>query len=622
MLRSENGGSTTKTLLYTISFVFLFLFMEYSLNYISSSSSSFGNMTGDNNHTQSFESIQFQPNDTSLAALSASLIGKEKLLIEKEEKYVVALQKLNERDLKLNYVDEQLYKLQSLLNKYKVHTKNLQEKLFNLQSKLNQTKQINDQTHKFETEPEPKQLKQPYQVQGYHDDEIESLLDQTRKQILIKENKIDVEKVIKIEEKDKIIDKHEDVYVLSNRKSSLNSNTQMVDFRLIWDLGVVLIAATFGGIVASLFNQPLILGYLLGGSLIGPGGLKLINQYIQVETLAHVGSVFLLFYVGMEYKFNKIRKYLKICILSLALCGAMLYLVCYVWFYWLYADFNAINVTIFVFASLNTSTTVVLKTLTDLYEHNHYDESRRIIVAILLVQDIYFIFFMAIFSSVTQQQKDNENTFIYKLLMVLIVLIIIFKALPHLLSYLRRLISIDIYILFTVSVCIIFTLISQNIFESSGLGAFTAGLLIAKSSPDSDQLLKKNWKPIRNIFGVLFFASIGMLINPQFLWINCYAICSLCLFVGIAKFAMIYVSVYVLQKRSHNLALNVSTPLAFQGEFAFVLSAHAHFDHLITKNQHTVLLGSTAISLLITPFVIRHSTHYFVRMYGCIYGTK
>merc|ERR1712113_513996 len=111
-------------------------------------------------------------------------------------------------------------------------------------------------------------------------------------------------------------------------------------------------------------------------------------------------------------------------------------------------------------------------------------------------------------------------------MMVIVIAIILYKSLPILLSYLRKSLDIDIYILFAVSLCIIFTLITQNIFESSGLGAFTAGLLIRKSN-ESDKLLKKNWRPLRNIFGTVFFASIGMLINPTFLLTNCYMICSL-----------------------------------------------------------------------------------------------
>ena len=676
--------STTKTLLYTISFVFLFLFLEYSLNYISSSTSSFGNNINDKlNNNNIDKSSQWQydtdtekdykpnPNDAlyknplssdvSYKSLSSSLIEKEKLLIEKEEKYVVALKKLNERDLKLNYVDEQLYKLQSLLNKYKSHTKNLQTKLIDLQSKLNQSKSTEIQERQ-KMDNMNKQNNNNINgnginnVQGYQsygiimkqfkqmdDEEIEALLNQTRKQIQkdseINHNgqyiNIDVEKVIKIEEKDKIIDKHEDEYILASKKSSLNSNTQIVDFRLIWDLGVVLIAATFGGIIASLFNQPLILGYLLGGSFVGPGGLKLIQQYVQVETLAHIGSIFLLFNVGIEFKYNKIQKYLKDSILSLILCCIALYFTCYAWFAWINNEnqFNLINITIFVFASLNTSTTVVLKTLDDLiltpdsssssdnknnknnhYIHHYDDQSRNIITAILLFQDLYFIFFMAVFSSVTQQQ-ENRN-FIYKLMMVIIVIIIVFKALPNLLTYLRKLISIDIYILFTISLCIIFTLITQNIFESSGLGAFTAGLLISKSNvtnENDNKLLKTNWEPIRNMFGVLFFASIGMLINPAFLWINCYLILSLVLFISFGKWTMIYLSEYILQKQNNNLALNVSTSLCLQGEFAFVLSAHAHLDKLITMQQHTALIGATAVSILITPFVIRHVITYFVQ---------
>ena len=319
-------NSTTKTLFYTISFVFLFLFMEYSLNFISSKSTALqsnSNQFATTSHynindAQNQESHADEEAMSSENKLRLSLIEKEKLLIEKEEKYVDALQKINERDLKLNYVDSQLDVFYDLVNKYKLHTNELQNKLYALQNKMNQSQSPpqKSSSKSKQIDNQKPQIRQKVAINSLNDEEIEALLDQTRKQIknLNVLNNIDVEKVID-KEIDAIIDKQEDEYIV---------NAQLVDFRLIWDLGIVLIAATFGGITASLFHQPLILGYLLGGSLVGPGGLRLIQQYVQVETLAHIGSVFLLFNVGIEFKAKKILSYWKESLSALILCCLML----------------------------------------------------------------------------------------------------------------------------------------------------------------------------------------------------------------------------------------------------------------------------------------------------------
>lgn len=80
------------------------------------------------------------------------------------------------------------------------------------------------------------------------------------------------------------------------------------DFRLIVDLVLVLAAATIGGLLASLLRQPAILGYLIGGIIVGPGGLGVIKELIQVETLAQFGVAFLLFALGVEFSFAELKK--------------------------------------------------------------------------------------------------------------------------------------------------------------------------------------------------------------------------------------------------------------------------------------------------------------------------
>ncbi len=80
------------------------------------------------------------------------------------------------------------------------------------------------------------------------------------------------------------------------------------DFRLIVDLVLVLAAATIGGLLASLLKQPAILGYLIGGIIVGPGGLGVIKELIQVETLAQFGVAFLLFALGVEFSFAELKK--------------------------------------------------------------------------------------------------------------------------------------------------------------------------------------------------------------------------------------------------------------------------------------------------------------------------
>ncbi|KAK4480580.1 hypothetical protein RD792_013658 [Penstemon davidsonii] len=102
-----------------------------------------------------------------------------------------------------------------------------------------------------------------------------------------------------------LIDKKDNVFVMSNKKSKYP--VLQVDFRLISDLVVVIVSAAIGGIIFSCLGQPVIVGYLLAGSIIGPGGLKFISEMVQVETVAQFGVVFLLFALGLEFSMSKLK---------------------------------------------------------------------------------------------------------------------------------------------------------------------------------------------------------------------------------------------------------------------------------------------------------------------------
>jgi hypothetical protein len=101
-----------------------------------------------------------------------------------------------------------------------------------------------------------------------------------------------------------LIDKKNNVFVMSNKKSKYP--ILQVDLRLISDLVVIIVFAAIGGIVFSCLGQPVIVGYLLAGSIIGPGGLKFISEMVQVETVAQFGVVFLLFALGLEFSMTKV----------------------------------------------------------------------------------------------------------------------------------------------------------------------------------------------------------------------------------------------------------------------------------------------------------------------------
>ncbi|THG14448.1 hypothetical protein TEA_016295 [Camellia sinensis var. sinensis] len=123
-----------------------------------------------------------------------------------------------------------------------------------------------------------------------------------------------------------LVDKQDNVFVMSNKKSKYP--VLQVDLRLISDLVVVIVSAAIGGIIFSCLGQPVIVGYLLAGSLIGPGGLKFISEMVQVETVAQFGVVFLLFALGLEFSLTKLKVVGPVAILGGLLQIAILVCLC------------------------------------------------------------------------------------------------------------------------------------------------------------------------------------------------------------------------------------------------------------------------------------------------------
>ncbi|CAD6209356.1 unnamed protein product [Miscanthus lutarioriparius] len=249
-----------------------------------------------------------------------------------------------------------------------------------------------------------------------------------------------------------VIDKEDNVFVMSNRKTKYP--TLQLDLRLIKDLVIIIVSATGGGIIFSCMGQPVIVGYLLAGSLVGPGGLNFINEMVQVETFAQFGVVFLLFALGLEFSLTKLKVvgpvavlggllqialFMFLCGLTAALCGAK----------------SSEGVFVGAFLSMS-STAVVSKFLVEKGSTNTLHGQVTIGTLILQVLVAFW------------RSDVNGET------------------------------CSDYYGL------------------SLELGSFLAGVMI--STTDFAHHTLEQVEAIRNLFAALFLASIGMLIHVKFLW--------------------------------------------------------------------------------------------------------
>ncbi|WP_377475501.1 MAG: cation:proton antiporter [Microcoleus anatoxicus] len=376
------------------------------------------------------------------------------------------------------------------------------------------------------------------------------------------------------------------------------------DFRLIVDLVLVLAAAAAGGLFASLLRQPVILGYLLGGIVVGPAGLGLIKELIQVETLAEFGVAFLLFALGVEFSFAELQK-----VKAISLGGGTLQIVLTI----AITTFTSLAVGwvespaqgVFLGAILSlSSTAVVLKCLMERNEAGTYHG--QVMLGILVVQDLALGLMLAVLPALNQPIETIGITVGLALLRISLfaagAVVAGIWVIPRLLRYLAKTESRELFLLGVVVLALGIALLTEYLGFSIEMGAFVAGLMISEVEY-ADQTLTYV-EPLRDIFASLFFVTIGMLIDPLFLWSHLELILGLVFLVFVGKFSIV-TPIVRLFGYPLKTALIAGLGLAQIGEFSFVLASSGQALGLVSRNVYLLILGTTAVTLVLTPFVLR-----------------
>ena len=376
------------------------------------------------------------------------------------------------------------------------------------------------------------------------------------------------------------------------------------DFRLIVDLVTVFAVAACGGLFAALLRQPVLLGYIIGGMVVGPTGLGLIKELIQVETLAQFGVAFLLFALGVEFSFNELKK-----VRAIALGGGAAQItltilvtvgVCGLTGAW--GTLPAKGVFLGGILSLS-STAVVLKCLMERQETETLHG--QVMLGILVVQDLALGLMLAVLPALHQPGEAIAIAVLTALLRIGLfaagAVVAGIWLIPPLLRLLARTESQELFLLGVVALCLGIALLTAYLGLSIEMGAFVAGLMISEVEY-ADQTLTYV-ESLRDIFASLFFVSIGMLIDPLFLWNNLQLILGLVALVLISKF-LIITPLVKLFRYPLKTALIVGLGLSQIGEFSFVLASEGQALGLVSRHIYSLILGTTAVTLVLTPFLL------------------
>lgn len=406
------------------------------------------------------------------------------------------------------------------------------------------------------------------------------------------------------EDMDTIIDSKDNTFVMSNKKSKYP--VLQVDLRFISDLVVVIVSAAIGGIIFSCLGQPVIVGYLLAGSLIGPGGLKFISEMVQVETVAQFGVVFLLFALGLEFSLTKLKAvgtvavlggllqiiiFMVLCGLAALLCGAKL------------------SEGLFVGCFLSmSSTAVVLKFLVEKNSNNAIHG--QVTIGTLIFQDCAVGLLFALLpvlggdSGILQGMASMGKVLLTLSIYLIAASVLTWSFVPRFLKLMIQLSSQtnELYQLAMVAFCLLSASCSDKLGLSLELGSFVAGVMI--STTEFAQHTLDQVEPIRNLFAALFLSSIGMLIHVNFLWTHVDILLASVILVIIVK-TTVAATITKGFRYGTRTSFLVGVMLAQIGEFAFVLLSRASNLGIIEGKMYLLLLGTTALSLVTTPVVFK-----------------
>jgi CPA2 family monovalent cation:H+ antiporter-2 len=387
----------------------------------------------------------------------------------------------------------------------------------------------------------------------------------------------------------------------------------MPEIRFLEELLIVLAVTISIVFLSQKLRVPAIVGFLLAGVVIGPGGLGLIQSVKQVETLADIGLVLLLFIIGIEF--------------SLESFLTMQRRIIWAGFLQVFATVSVVltlalslgvppGVGVFYgFLVTMSSTAIVLRIYNDRGENNSIQG--RLASGTLLFQDLCIVPMMLMVPFLAQSAQGSllgvGGAILKSLLALVLIVWTARKLLPRLLHQVALVRNREVFILFVVLICLGTAWLSSVSGLSLALGALIAGLVISES--ELSHQVVADVLPLRDCFSGIFFISIGMLLNPEILrqdWLT--PVVELLLIVSIKTLVVLVIFWWLY--RSARLGILLGLSLAQIGEFSFILAKAGIGHNLLSAAGEQTFLAASILSMIATPFLIQSAHRIADRLTG------
>ena len=366
-----------------------------------------------------------------------------------------------------------------------------------------------------------------------------------------------------------------------------------------------------GGALARWLRQPTILGYVLGGILIGPFTPgPTVSDVHALELLAEIGVILLMYSIGIEFS---PRDLLEVKWVAVAggplgiLASVGLGLLTALALGWPLAQGAAVGAIVSV-----ASTMVLSRLLMD--RGDLRSQHGKVMIGITLVEDlavVVLIILIPALAALTGERFSALARLFGKALLILVpVIVVAAKLVPPLLARVARAGNRELFLLVTVSLGFATAAITQAVGLSLALGAFLAGMLISGSDYAHDAL--SQLLPLRDVFVALFFVTIGALINPRLLFAEPRLIGVVILLIVAGKF-LVWAAVVRLFRYSWKTAVLVGVGLTQIGEFSYVLVHVARDARVVSDALYNAILAASLVTILLNAWLMRAASHRLSR---------
>lgn len=378
---------------------------------------------------------------------------------------------------------------------------------------------------------------------------------------------------------------------------------------LITDLGLILAVAGITTLIFRKIHQPVVLGYIIAGFLVGPH-VSLFPTVVDsegIKTWSEIGVIFLLFSLGLEFSFRKLVK-----VGGSASVTAMVEVTLMIGIGFMAGYFMGWSLmdSIFLGAILSmSSTTIIIRAFDEVGVRTR--KFADLVFGILIVEDLVAILLLVLLSTLAVSQQFAGMELIMQILKLIFFLILWFLAgiffVPTILKQTRSLMNDETMLIVSVGLCLLMVMLAVEVGFSAALGAFIMGSILAETT--QAERIEHLVKSVKNLFAAIFFVSVGMMIDPTVLVDFALPLLLITLITVFGKFFTTLLGA-LLSGQSLKHSVQAGMSLAQIGEFSFIIASLGVSLNVTSAFLYPIAVAASAVTIFTTPFLIRHSGRF------------